>query len=179
MYEVIRSRIEMAAKEDKVKVLLVYGSGGNFSAGNDVNSFLADEPPNPAYVANMLFENASFDKPIYFFVQGCCVGVITTMVAFADFVYCSEDAYFFFPFMSLNLVPEGMSTIKFPELLGRRKANEMFFLEHRLTAKEALHHGFINGILTGDQVPKTEPIITEIDKLPGMRKLLSIELVTL
>ena len=56
------------------------------------------------------------------------------MVAFADFVFVSEDAFFMMPFMSLNVVPEGMSSIKFPEIIGKRKANEMIFLEHRLTA---------------------------------------------
>ena len=179
MYEVIRQRIEFAAKSDLVKVVLVYGSSGNFSAGNDVNSFLADEPPSPEYVANMLFQNATFDKPVYYFVQGCCVGVITTMVSFADFVYISDDAFFLVPFMSLNLCPEGMSTIKFPEILGRRKANEMIFLEHRLTATEAVQYRFANGIIPKDKIPKTEPIITEIEKLPGLKKLLSVEASTL
>ena len=62
------------------------------------------------------------------------MGVMATMVAFADFVYASEDAYFTIPFMSLGLCPEGMSSIKFPEILGRRKTAEMIFLEHKLTA---------------------------------------------
>ncbi len=119
---------------DNVKAVLVYGAKGNFSAGNDVSSFMNNEPPTPEYVSEMLWDNATFDKPVFYFVQGCCVGVITTMVAFADFVFCSEDAFFMMPFMSLNLVPEGMSSIKFPEIIGRRKAAEMIFLEHRLTA---------------------------------------------
>ena len=101
------------------------------------------------------------------------------MVAFADFVYCSEDAFFMIPFMSLNLCPEGMSSIKFPEILGRRKASEMIFLEHRLTAKEALAHGFINGIIPSDKIPATEPVITDISKIPGLKKLLGYELQTL
>jgi len=116
----------------------VYGSGGNFSAGNDLANFMANEPPSVDYVESMLWDNATFDKPVFYFVQGCCVGVITTMVAFADFVYVSDDAYFVMPFMSLNLGPEGMSSIKYPEIIGRRKAAEMIFLEHRLTAQEAV-----------------------------------------
>jgi len=150
MYETIRIQISHAKSDDKVKAVLVYGANGSFSAGNDMASFMYNEPPTPEYVSEMLWDNASFDKPVFYFVQGCCVGVITTMVAFADFVFASEDAYFMIPFMSLNLCPEGMSSIKFPEILGRRKAAEMIFLEHRLTAKEALAHRFINGILPKD-----------------------------
>ena len=162
MYETIRIQISHAKSDDKVKAVLVYGANGSFSAGNDMASFMYNEPPTPEYVSEMLWDNASFDKPVFYFVQGCCVGVITTMVAFADFVYTSEDAYFMIPFMSLNLCPEGMSSIKFPEILGRRKAAEMIFLEHRLTAKEALAHRFINGIIPKEQIPQTEPIIMDI-----------------
>lgn len=179
MYEVIRKQIEGAKANDKVKAILVYGAGGNFSAGNDVSSFMYNEPPTPEYASSMLWNNATFDKPVIYFVQGCCVGVITTMVAFADFVYCSEDAFFMIPFMSLNLCPEGMSSIKFPEIIGRRKAAEMIFLEHRLTAKEALAHGFINGIIPKDKEPVTEPVITDISKIPGLKKLLGFEMTTL
>ena len=142
-------------------------------------SFMYNEPPTPEYVSEMLWDNATFDKPVIYFVQGCCVGVITTMVAFADFVYTYEDAFFVIPFMSLNLCPEGMSSIKFPEILGRRKAAEMIFLEHRLTAKEALAHRFINGIIPKDQIPQTEPVIMDISKIPGLQKLLGFELTTL
>jgi enoyl-CoA hydratase/carnithine racemase len=134
MYEVIRRQVKRAKEDDTIKAVLVYGSKGNFSAGNDLMSFLNNDPPEPEYVMNMLWDNATFDKPIFYFVQGCCVGVITTLVAFADFVYVSDDAFFLMPFMSLNLGPEGMSSIKFPEIIGRRKASEMIFLEHRLTA---------------------------------------------
>ena len=179
MYEVIRTQVSAARTDDRIKAILVYGAGGNFSAGNDVMSFMNNEPPTPEYVSEMLWDNATFDKPVFYFVQGCCVGVITTMVAFADFVYCSDDAFFVIPFMSLNLVPEGMSSIKFPEILGKRKAAEMIFLEHRLTAKEAVEYRFINSIIPKETIPVTEPIIIDISKIPGLKKILTYDLETL
>lgn len=78
-----------------------------------------------------------FPKPIVFMVTGCCLGVAATLSASADFVYCSENSFFQTPFMTLNLAPEGSSTLKLPELVGRRKAYEMIFLEEKLQAKEA------------------------------------------
>ena len=134
MFMMIHKQISTAKIDDSVKAILVYGANGSFSAGNDIASFLNNEPPSPEIVSEVLWDNATFDKPVIYFVQGCCVGVITTMVAFADFVYASEDAYFMIPLMSLGLCPEGMSSIKFPEILGRRKTAEMIFMEHRLTA---------------------------------------------
>ena len=58
--------------------MLMYGSGGNFSAGNDVTSFFNNDPPSAEDVAAMLFENVTFDKPVVYLVQGCCVGIVAT-----------------------------------------------------------------------------------------------------
>lgn len=168
-----------ARTDDRIKAILVYGAGGNFSAGNDVMSFMNNEPPKPEDVEEMLWRNVTFDKPVFYLVQGCCVGVIATMVAFADFVYLSDDAFFLIPFMSLNLVPEGMTSIKFPEILGKRKAAEMIFMEHRLTAKEAVEYRFANSIIPKESFPVTEPIIMDTSKIPGLKKLLTFDLETL
>ena len=175
MYKVIYEQLDMGAQNEQVKVVLVYGSNGNFSAGNDVNSFLSNDPPPMQVAIDMIWKYVTYPKPLVFFVQGCCVGIIAALSSWADFVYCSEDAYFLIPFMSLNLSPEGLSSLKYPELLGRRKANEMIFLEKRLHAKTALKHGFINGILKKEDMPATEPILKDIGKIPALQKLLSLD----
>ena len=100
---------------------------------------------------------------------------MATLVGLADFVYCSEDAYFLTPFMTANLAPEGLSTNKFQEIMGRRKASEMLLADERLYAKDALKRKFVNGIIPNSQLPNTEPIITDIDKLPNLRRILEID----
>ena len=100
---------------------------------------------------------------------------MATLVGLADFVYCSEDAYFLTPFMMANLAPEGLSTNKFQEIMGRRKASEMLLADERLYAKDALKRKFVNGIIPNSQLPNTEPIITDIDKLPNLRRILEID----
>lgn len=62
-----------------------------------------------------------------------------------------------------NLAPEGLSSIKFVEILGRRKASEMLLTDYKLKAEEALRLGFVNGIIQKDMIPQTEPFITDID----------------
>jgi hypothetical protein len=55
----------------------------------------------------------------------------------------------------------------------------MLYLEKKLTAKEALEWGYINGILDTKTAPKTDPIVTDIDSLPNLRKLLETDTRTL
>jgi enoyl-CoA hydratase/carnithine racemase len=118
-------------------------------------------------------------KPLYFYVNGCGVGFLAATSVFADFVYMTEDAFLMLPFMSLLLCPEGGSSIVLPQIVGKRKANEMIYLESRVYAKEAVDYNLATGIIQRGQEPPTEPIITEISKLPNMEKLLSIDTETL
>ncbi|CDW86719.1 enoyl-hydratase [Stylonychia lemnae] len=173
MYDVIREGVDIAAKDENVRVLIIYGSNGVFCAGNDLQSFIQQEPAPIEYASQLIMKFVEFPKPLVFFVQKACVGIISALASHADFIYCSDDAFFLLPFMQTNLCPEGLSSIKYPELVGRRKASEMIFCDHQLKAKEALQYGFINAIIPKDQIPKTEPLLTEIEKIPNLKKLLS------
>jgi hypothetical protein len=42
-----------------------------------------------------------------------------------------------------------------------------------------LAYRFINGIIPKDKIPSTEPVMTDIDKIPGLKKLLGFDLQTL
>eukprot|EP00347_Sterkiella_histriomuscorum_P018299 403346038 len=173
MYHKLHDLLVYANKLEEARVVLVYGANGDFCAGNDMQDFLNREPECPVRMNNLMMAFATLEKPLYFFIQGCSVGITATYVTHADFAYCSEDAFFYTPFMSLTLVPEGLSSIKFPEFMGRRKANEVLYTDQRVTAQVALESRFINGIIKKVDLPNTESIITEIDKLPLLRKLLN------
>ena len=58
----------LAKTDDRVKAVLVYGANGSFSAGNDIASFLNNEPPSPEIMSEILWDNATFDKPVIYFV---------------------------------------------------------------------------------------------------------------
>jgi peroxisomal 3,2-trans-enoyl-CoA isomerase len=165
-----------------VKVVLLYGAGEYFSAGNDVTQFFSltkEQVGDPTRFE--MFANTFVDlkKPLYVYVKGFAVGMMVTLLAFADFIYCTDNAFFYTPFMTSNQSPEGLSTIMFPQIFGFRKANEMIYLEKKMKAQEALECGFVNGILDTKTAPKTDPIVQDIDNLPGLRKLLNTDTKTL
>ncbi|TNV76213.1 hypothetical protein FGO68_gene5550 [Halteria grandinella] len=179
MYDTMNEVMLLAAKDPLVKALLIYGANGNLSAGNDLKAALSSQKQrSKESFVKMFWDTVTFPKPLYYLVQGCCIGVVPPLVAYADFVYCTEDAYFVMPFMALNLATEGMSPITFPELVGRRKAAEMILTDVTLGAKEAVAKGFANGIVNG--TIETEPIIGDPTKcIPGLKKLLQADISTL
>jgi enoyl-CoA hydratase/carnithine racemase len=68
MFKMIRKQTSLAKTDDRVKAVLVYGANGSFSAGNDIASFLNNEPPSPEIMSEILWDNATFDKPVIYFV---------------------------------------------------------------------------------------------------------------
>lgn len=131
----------------------MYGAKGVFCSGFDLEDFLQHEPLSPSKVSETVIELATLSKPFYVFMQGCCIGLFASLMSHADFIYCTEDAFILTPFQMTNLAPEGLSSIKFVEILGRRKASEMLLTDYKLKAEEALRLGFVNGIIIKDRIP--------------------------
>lgn len=106
-----------------------------------------------------------------------------TILSFADFVYATPEAFFITPFTATRLAPEGLSTIKFAELMGPRRANLMLMLDKKLMAKEAAEWGLITGVIPLDgpsgSPPSYDSLFTEAHKLPQMRFILGSDLRTL
>ena len=96
-----------ADKNDNVNVVLLYGAGDSFTAGNDLEDF-AKNPPGPgdSPQARLIDALIRFSKPLVAAVHGVAIGGGTTILTHFDFVYAAESTRFQIPFINLALVPE-------------------------------------------------------------------------
>jgi trans-feruloyl-CoA hydratase/vanillin synthase len=86
--------------DDDVKVVVVTGEGGNFSAGQDLKKFFRELEKNPgerkkaAAAANRWrWERLyGYDKPTIAMVHGYCVGGAFMQLLACDFAIAAEDA---------------------------------------------------------------------------------------
>src|SRR3984957_16208652 len=148
MYVTLAKIFEEAAKDERTRVVLWYGAGDSFCAGNDVEDFLK-HPPGPEESPQALLMNAliDFDKPLIGSVQGAAIGGGTTMLMHCDFVYASETAKFQLPFINLALVPEFGSTFALPARIGHIRAAEMILLGLPFDAKRAADLGLVTQVV--------------------------------
>src|SRR6476660_2662197 len=129
MYVSIADALDGAAKDDQVRVVLWYGAGDSFSAGNDLEDFIKNPPgPGESPQARLMRALIEFEKPLVAAVQGIAIGGGTTMLAHCDFVYAGESAKFQLPFVNLALVPEFGSSYLFPLRFGHVRAAELVLL---------------------------------------------------
>lgn len=153
MYATLADALEAADTDAAVRVILFTGSGGAFTAGNDLQDFL-NEPPegDNTPVFRFLRAISTAAKPLIAAVSGVAVGVGTTMLLHCDLVYAAEDAKLSLPFVNLALVPEAASSLLLPAMVGHHRAAELFLLGEPFTAATAKEYGIVNAVVSTDRL---------------------------
>jgi len=148
MYHGIADALNAAEAEPGVRVMLLHGSEEAFTAGNDLNDFLAN-PPRDNDSGVMRFLRAIIDtrKPLIAAVAGPAVGVGTTMLLHCDFVYAADNAKFALPFVSLGLCPEAASSYLLPMIAGYQRAAKLLLLGEPFDAATAREFGLVTEVV--------------------------------
>ncbi|XP_047534847.1 enoyl-CoA delta isomerase 3, peroxisomal [Vanessa atalanta] len=156
-----------AATDDEILIVVLTGTGDFYSSGNDFNA--SNDVPVTDLSRNLReFINAfiRFPKILIAIVNGPAIGIAATTLPLCDFVFASENAYFYTPFTKLRIIAEGCSTVTFPKLMGVRRAMEMLIMNYKMSAQEALNCGLINYLHKNDELQvKAWDKITEISNL--------------
>jgi enoyl-CoA hydratase/carnithine racemase len=148
MYAALADGLNAAAADPAVRVVLLHGSETCFTAGNDLQDFLAHPPSGEASpVFRFLNAIAVFPKPIVAAPCGIAVGVGTTMLLHCDLVYAGDSTRFSMPFAQLGLCPEAGSSLLLPAIAGWQRAAEKLMLGEPFGADEAREMGIVNRVL--------------------------------
>jgi enoyl-CoA hydratase/carnithine racemase len=148
MYARLVSELERASDDAAVRVLVVTGAEGVFTAGNDIADFAAIREIGPdAPVFQFLRALPIFKKPLVAAVNGLAVGVGTTMLLHCDLVYASSEAVFSMPFTRLGATPEAASSLLLPQVAGLQRASELLMFGEPFDAKRALEAGLVNEVV--------------------------------
>ena len=117
MYTAVADGLDFAATNETVRVVLLQGSGGAFTAGNDLADFMAGDlggDGGEAPVFRLLRTVVDFGKPLVAAVEGPAVGIGTTILLHCDLVVAHAQTRFAMPFVSLGLCPEAASSLLLP-----------------------------------------------------------------
>lgn len=150
MYRDLAAAVRGTDADPALRVTLIAGVEGAFSAGNDLEDFLTVARGGPDAAAPILaFLEALVRsaKPLVAAVDGVAVGVGSTLLLHCDLVYATPAARFQFPFVDLGLVPEAGSTLLLPRLAGAARAAELLLLGTPFDAVLAERIGLVNAVV--------------------------------
>lgn len=150
MYAALADALEQGERDPRLAVHVFLGSGGVFTAGNDIGEFLAsssDDGTTLMSVLRFIHLLPRIEKPMIAGVEGLAVGVGATLLFHCDMVLATSDARFQTPFVDLGLVPEAGSSLLMPQRLGYARAFEMLVLGHIMSAERMREAGLVNAIV--------------------------------
>lgn len=172
MYQALSDGLRAAMADPAVRAVLITGQPGIFTAGNDLEDFMARPPgadgnPLESPVFQFMRTLLECDKPVVAAVTGAAIGIGTTMLLHCDLVYVSDEARLAMPFVGLGLVPEFAASLLVPRAMGHVKAAEKLLLGEPFTAAEAVECGIANAVLpAGEVVNHARRIAERFNQLP-------------
>src|SRR5690606_14551689 len=124
MYRAMSQALSAGDADPAIRVHVFLGVPGAFSAGNDLNDFMAvaDGGEGGAEVWDFLLGLAGAQKPVVSGVDGIAVGIGVTLNLHCDLTFATPRTLFRTPFVDLGLVPEAGSSLLAPAMLGRQRA---------------------------------------------------------
>ena len=147
MYSAMAEALASAEANPAVRAIIISGTDGCFTSGNDVTDFLQYNPTgteSPAIRFLQMLSGAV--KPVIACVNGLAVGIGVTMLLHCDLVYAADSATFQLPFVNLGLVPEAASSMLLPRLMGHQRAAELLLLGEKFDARTAHEVGLVNAV---------------------------------
>ncbi len=150
------------AETPGVRAVLIAGNGPNFTVGGDVNLFAGTSREQLPHRLRRMVDSyhhalhllTSIDAPIVAALRGAAAGGGLGLLYVADIVIAADDARFAVGYAALGLTADGGNTWFLPRMVGLRWAQELFLMNRRLTAQEALASGLVSRLVPDDAVEK-------------------------
>lgn len=154
MYDALTAALDHGDRDPGVACHIIAGSGGCFTAGNDVADFLeqARSGEMPRAVLGFLAKLPRIEKPLIAAVDGPAIGIGTTLLLHCDLVYATPSSVFATPFLDLGLVPEAGSSLLAPVRMGYGRAFELLVAGEPFAADRAREAGLVNLVVAASDL---------------------------
>ena len=152
--EGLEAGLRRARRDGEVRVLVLRGAAGYFSAGIDLRYAAAtslERLPFMRMVGDVAIAVHRLPVPSISVVEGGAYGLACNLALACDLTIATEDAVVCEVFTKLNLSLDGGGVWLLPRLVGLKKAKELAFFADTIPAREAERLGLVNCV-----VPATE-----------------------
>ena len=155
--------VEYLSKNDKIRALIVTGSGDVFSGGADVDyleSDLCKQPTTEIYkVLTEYYGKAALSLrklpfPVLAAYNGPAVGAAFDLSLNCDFRVAAKSATMASTWVRISTIPALGGMFLLPRIVGYGRAAEMIFSGDIISAEEAHRIGLVNHVYEDDQLQR-------------------------
>lgn len=146
-----------AEEEQGVRVVILTGAAGHFSAGADLKAMFGPDQSDPhsrrfredADLAwRAMLRHRRFSKPLVAAVEGSCIAGGTEILQSTDIRVAGRGARFGVSEVRWGLFPLGGSTVRLRRQIPHCRAMEMLLTGDHYSAEEALQMGLVNRVVS-------------------------------
>jgi enoyl-CoA hydratase len=143
----LAAAIDQLEGDPELRVGVLTGAEGTFSAGMDLKAALAGESPEiPGRGFGGLTE-AETTKPLIAAVEGWAMGGGFELALGCDLIVAAEDAKFGLPEVKRGLIAAGGGVIRLPKRIGHHLAMEFLLTGEPVSGKRAGELGLANRVV--------------------------------
>lgn len=153
-------------QDDQVRVAVITGTGDCFCAGADLGQLIplmsgARQAENewdervladPAITSAALLRNFDTEKPVIAAINGHAIAGGMELVQGTDIRVATSVARFGVQEVKWAIFPAGGSTVRLPAQVGFAKSMELMLTGDLMSADDALSCGFLNYLVSGEEV---------------------------
>jgi naphthoate synthase len=150
----LKDALEDSRVDDGVRVVVISGAGGKFFC---IGGDKSDLPKTHAYkgvipVMDVYDLIDKLPKPVIAAVDGFAVGGGNVFHVVCDFTIATDRSIFRQVGPMMGSFDAGYGTWYLEDLVGKKKAKEMWMLGKKYTAQEALDMGLVNVVVSPDEL---------------------------
>lgn len=155
----LRDALAVAARDARVRAVLLTGAGRAFSAGQDLagvpndalGEFDTGEIVRTQY--NPIIRGIrELEKPVVCAVNGVAAGAGANLAFACDIVLAARETSFIQAFCKIGLIPDSSGTFFLPRLAGFARASGMALLGEKVGAEQAREWGLIWQVVDGAEL---------------------------
>ncbi len=190
MWRELAQAIDLADKDDQVRVVIITGAGRAFCVGDDINDLatIKDAFDAKAYfreITGAVRKVEEFKKPLIAAVNGLAYGGGCEITMVCDVAIASENTRFAQPEGKIGAWPP-FAAVRLPSIIGKAKAMEIMLTGEPVDAKEAERIGLINKVVPpeklrdaamemAEKIMRIAPLSAELIKTTVNKKIEDVE----
>jgi len=153
--EGLEAGLHRARRDEDVRVVVLRGAGGYFSAGIDLPFAMGTELERLTFmrlVGDVAVAIHRLPVPSISVVEGAAYGLACNMALACDLTVATDDAVLCEVFTKLNLSLDGGGAWLLPRIVGLKKAKELAFFADKIPAHEAERLGLVNCVVPAGEL---------------------------
>ncbi|HET6859858.1 MAG TPA: crotonase/enoyl-CoA hydratase family protein [Streptomyces sp.] len=142
----ISDAIDRLEADPELRVGVIEGAGGTFSAGMDLKAAARGESSSTADRGFAGIAEAATRKPLIAAVEGFALGGGFEIALACDLIVAAEDAVFALPEVKRGLIAGGGGAIRLPRRIPHHLAMELLLTGRNVAAARGAELGFVNQV---------------------------------